>query len=245
MMDWASLETFGPQLLSGLQTTFALVSLAAIGGFLLAVPLAAARLSRVRLLRRAAIAYSWLFRGTPVLGQLFLIYYGAGQFPTELEDLGLWFLFRNAFYCAALTFALNSAAYQSEIIYGAIRSVPRAQIEAARALGLSSRAIFQLIILPQAALLAMRPLGNELIMIVKASAIASVVTVLDLMGETRLIYARTFNLGIFLWVAVFYLAVVETLRRVIIALEHRLTRHLHPAGYAAKSRSTPDTRTAT
>ena len=175
-----------------------------------------------------------MFRGTPVLGQLFLIYYGAGQLRAELQFLGLWNLFRDPFCCAIFTFALNSAAYQSEIILGAIRGMPSAQLDAAMALGLPRLVTLRTIIIPQASLLAMRPLGNELILTVKASAIASVVTVLDLMGETRIIYSRTFDLSIFIWVALFYLIIVELLRRMINTTEQRLTRHLHLSSAAPK-----------
>jgi polar amino acid transport system permease protein len=223
----AALETYGPQLLEGFRTTVALVVLAMLGGFLVAIPLAAARFSRRRALRGLAHAYSWLFRGTPVLAQLFFVYYGAGQFRAELAQFGLWTWFRDPFFCAALTFALNSASYQSEILHGAIRDVPKAQRDAAHALGLSRWACFRAIILPQAALIAMRPLGNELILTVKASAIASVVTVLDLMGVTRMIYGRTFDLGIFIWAAAVYLVIVEAVRHLIAVAERRLARHLH------------------
>jgi len=128
-----------------------------------------------------------------------------------------------------LTFSLNTAAYQAEILRGAILSLPRGQFEAANALGISGRVAMLKIVLPQALIVALRPYGNEVILMIKGSAVASVVTVFDLMGATRLAFARTFDFSVYLWAAVLYLIVVETLRRVWNRLERRLTRHLRPA----------------
>ena len=133
-------------------------------GVLLAIPIAAARLSRNRVVGALAFAYVYFFRGTPLLAQLFLIYYGAGQFVASLKAIGLWGFFRDAFNCAVLAFALNTAAYQAEIFRGAIRSVPRGQWEAARALGLHALPLLWKVVLPQAAIVALRPLGNEIIL---------------------------------------------------------------------------------
>jgi polar amino acid transport system permease protein len=142
------------------------------------------------------------------------------------KALGLWGFFRDAFNCAVLTFTLNTAAYQAEIFRGAIRSVPRGQWEAARALGLHWTPLLWKVVFPQAAIVALRPLGNELILLIKASAVASIVTVLDLMGETRRAFSRSYDLSIYLYAAVLYLILVETIRRVWNRLDARLTRHL-------------------
>ena len=171
-------------------------------------------------------AYVYFFRGTPLLTQLFLIYYGLGSFSAELKSLGLWWFFRDAWNCALLAFTLNTAAYQAEILRGAIESVPRGQHEGAAALGLPKKVTFFKVILPQALIVALRPYGNEIILMIKGSAIVAIVTVLDLMGETRLAFSRTFDPQAYLWAALLYLLIVELLRNLWAWLDARLTRHL-------------------
>jgi len=215
-----------PRLVDGLGVTLKLVIISITLGALLAIPIALARVSGNRVYASTALGYGYLFRGTPLLAQTFLVYFGAGQFNEELQAVGLWWLFREALYCVILTFTLNTAAYQAEIFAGAIRAVPKGQWEAGRAVGLSEATIFRRIIVPQAMTIALRPFGNEIILMIKGSAIASVVTVFELMGETRLAYSRTFDFTPYLWAAVFYLVIVEVLRRVWDRIEFILTRHL-------------------
>ena len=223
------LDRYGTRLLSGLGVTVTLVAIAVTLGAVVGLGVAFARLSKSRLARGAALAYGTFFRGTPMLAQVFLVYYGSGQFREALTAIGLWWFFRDAFYCCLLAFTLNTAAYQAEIYRGAIRSVARGQREAALALGLSDRVTFLKVVAPQALLVALRPLGNEVVLMIKGSAVAAVVTVLDLMGTTRIIYARTFDITIYLWAGVLYFVLVEILRRAWDFAEHRLTRHLRPA----------------
>ena len=177
-----------PRILGGLVTTLQLVATSMIIGAALAIPLTFGRLSQNRIIKAAAFGYVYFFRGTPLLAQVFLIYYGAGQFRHGLESVGLWWFFREAYFCAILSFSMNTAAYQAEILKGAILNVPRGQTEAAMSMGLSKFHTFRLIILPQALITALRPFGNEIILMIKGSAIASVITVFDLMGETRLAF---------------------------------------------------------
>ncbi|WEK49196.1 MAG: ABC transporter permease [Candidatus Kaistia colombiensis] len=228
-MNWDALATYGPRMLQGLVVTLQLVAISITLGALLAWPVALARMSRSRILRGISFGYMYFFRGTPLLAQVFLVYYGAGQFRPQLEAIGLWWIFKDAFFCCVLTFTLNTGAYQAEILRGAIRAVPVGQSEAAMSLGLTPGLIFRKIIVPQALLIALRPLGNEVILMVKGSSVAAIVTVFDLMGVTRLAYSRTFDFQVYLWAAVLYLVVVETIRRVWDKLEHRLTRHLRSA----------------
>jgi polar amino acid transport system permease protein len=222
----AAITNYGCRIFRGLGITLELVGISVSLGLLLGVLLALARLSRVPPLAAAARGYMAFFRGTPLICQLFLVYYGAGQFRPFLDSLGLWGLFREAYFCAAFTFTLNTAAYQAEIFRGAILSVPKGQIEAGKALGLHGPAIFLRIVVPQAAMIALRPLGNELVIMVKSSAVASLVTLYDLMGATRVAFARSFDLSVYLFAAVLYLFIVETIRRLWDAAERRLTRHL-------------------
>jgi polar amino acid transport system permease protein len=231
------LQRYGPRMLEGLLVTLELVVISVLIGALLAIPIALARLSRSRVLRGLSFAYVYFFRGTPLLAQVFLVYYGSGQFRPYLDSVGLWWFFRDAFFCCVLTFTLNTAAYQAEIMRGAIRAVARGQTEAAAALGLKSHQTFIRIVLPQALITALRPLGNEVILMIKGSAIAAVVTVFDLMGVTRLAYARSFDISVYLWAAVLYLILVEILRRVWDWLEGWLTRHLHARPDVAAARA--------
>lgn len=228
-MNWDLLQRYGPRMLEGLGVTLQLVVISLLIGLILALPLALARVGKNRPVAAFAFAYSYFFRGTPLLAQTFLVYYGAGQFRDVLEGLGLWWFFREAFNCVILTFSLNTAAYQSEILRGAIQAVPGGQIEAAKSLGLRRFAIYRKVILPQAALIALRPFGNEVILMIKGSAVASVVTVFDLMGTTRLAFARSFDFEVYLWAAILYLAMVEAVRRAWDRIERRLSRHLAPA----------------
>ncbi|MFN7102610.1 MAG: ABC transporter permease [Pseudorhizobium sp.] len=224
--DEAKFLRYGPRYLSGLWTTVSLVGLAVILGAILSVPLSFARMSKNRVIGAIAYSYVYVFRGTPLLAQLFLIYYGLGGFRTELESVGLWWFFREAWYCGLLSLTLNTAAYQAEILRGAIESVPRGQHEGAAALGISKSVAFRKIVLPQALIVALRPYGNEIVLLIKGSAVVAVVTVYDLMGETRYAFSRTFDYQTYLWAAIFYLVIVETLRQVWALLEARLTRHL-------------------
>lgn len=224
--DWAKVERYGPRYLDGLRTTIILVTVSIILGAILSLPIAFARMSKSPFLAAPAYAYVYVFRGTPLLAQLFLIYYGLGTFRTELESVGLWWFFREAWYCGLLSMTLNTAAYQAEILRGAIASVPVGQREGAFALGLPKSIIFRKITMPQALIVALRPYGNEIILLIKGSAVVSVVTVFDLMGQTRYAFSRTFDYQTYLWAAIFYLTIVETLRHVWAWLEARLTRHL-------------------
>ena len=220
------LQEHGWRLLGGVAVTAKVVALSFSLGFVLAYPLCLARMSGTALLRAPALAYVTAFRGTPLLCQLYLIYYGAGEMRPWLTSVGLWWFFRDAFYCCIFAFTLNTAAYQAEIMRGALASVPRGQREAAAALGLPPYRVARHVVWPQAALAALRPLGNELILVIKASALAAIVTVLDLMGQTRLIFARTFDFSVYLYAALIYLAATEAIRRLWNWLERKATGHL-------------------
>lgn len=217
---------YGPRYLSGLWVTVALVGLSVVLGAALSLPVVFARMSKSRVLRAVSFIYVYVFRGTPLLAQLFLIYYGLGGFRAAFETVGLWWFFREAWYCGLLALTLNTAAYQAEILRGAIESVSRGQREGAASLGLGPVITFRKIILPQALIVALRPYGNEIILLIKGSAVVAVVTVLDLMGQTRYTFSRTFDYQAYLWAAIFYLAIVEAMRHVWAYLEARLTRHL-------------------
>lgn len=219
-------KKYAPYYISGLGVTLSLVGLSIVLGALLSIPIAYARMSKNPILGAISYGYVYFFRGTPLLAQTFLIYYGFGSFRPQLEAVGLWSFFRDAWSCAVFAFALNTAAYQAEILRGAIESVPRGQWEGARSLGMSRMQILWKVILPQAMVVALRPYGNEVILMIKGSAIVAIITVYDLMGETRRAYSRTFDFQTYLWAALLYLVMVESLRNVVEWIERRITRHL-------------------
>jgi polar amino acid transport system permease protein len=225
--DVEKFDKYGIRMLWGLLLTLQLVGTSVVIGAVLSLPLAFARMSSSTTISTAASAYIYLFRGTPLIMQVFLIYYGLGSLRHAFDAVGLWWFFREAYYCALLAFVLNTAAYQAEILRGAIESVPRGQAEAAKALGIHRVTTFLKVIMPQALMVALRPYGNEIILMVKGSAIVSIVTVFDLMGETKYAFSRTFDFQMYVWAAVLYLAIVELLRNVWNMFERRLTRHLN------------------
>ncbi len=139
-----------PKLIAGVPITLSLVAGSLALGFVFAVILAQMRLSRNPVLSKLAYAYVYVFRSTPLLVQIFLIYYGSGQFRESLEGVGLWFFLREPYFCAILALTMNTAAYTSEIIRGGIQSVPWGQLEAGRAVGMSGVTLFRRIVFPVA-----------------------------------------------------------------------------------------------
>ncbi len=225
MIDWELFERFGSRMADGFAVTLELALGSVALALLISVPAALGRAFASKPVSAALFAYTYAFRGTPLLAQLFLVYYGSAQFQEGLAAAGLWWLFRDPFFCSLLTFTLNAAAYQTEIFAGAIRSIPAGQIEAARAAAMPPALMARRIVLPQAAGLALRPFGNELIMMVKASALASVVTVYDLLATAKLAFQRTYDFQAYLAAALVYVLTVETIRRLWNALDKMLNRH--------------------
>ncbi|ESZ53184.1 MULTISPECIES: ABC transporter permease [unclassified Mesorhizobium] len=217
---------YAPAYLQGLGTTLALVAISMVLGALFSLPVTYARMSKNRYLSVLAYCYVYFFRGTPLLVQVYLVYYGLGSFRVQLESFGLWWFFRDAFNCGVFAFALNTAAYQAEILRGAIESVPRGQWEGAASLGLHKLQTLRKVILPQAFIVALRPYGNELVLMIKASAIVAIITVYDLMGNAKLAYAKSFDFQAYVWVAIVYLVMVEILRHGVEWIERRITIHL-------------------
>ena len=181
--------------------------------------------------------YTYLFRGTPLLIQLFLIYYGLGQFDW-IKETFLWTYFREAYWCCLTAFTLNTAAYSTEILRGAIQNVPHGEMEAARACGMSKWLLYRRIVLPRAFRIMLPAYSNEVISVLQASAISSVVTLMDLTGVARVIIARTFApYEIFITIAVIYLALTYLIDFGFRTVEHRLSGHLRdmPSGAAKPS----------
>jgi octopine/nopaline transport system permease protein/arginine/ornithine transport system permease protein len=212
----------------GAWLTIELTVLAVAIGFLFAVPVALARLSRNPLLRWPAFGFMFYFRGTPLLVQIFLIYYGAGQFVAELKSVGLWDgFFREAYFCAVLTLVLNTTAYSAEIVRGGIMGVSFGEIEAARAYGMSGPKLYRRIILPKAARIALPAYTNEVVFIFQATSLVSVITLLDLTGVARDVISDTFRtFEVWIFVGLTYLGISYLILFGFKRLERRLMRHL-------------------
>ncbi|MDG0852903.1 ABC transporter permease [Roseateles puraquae] len=178
-----------PLYVSGLGVTLKLLTLSLACGLLLAVPLALVRTVSRGWASRAVWVYTYAFRGTPMLVQLFLCYYGLAQFDAVRESWA-WPWLSSATFCAWLTFTLNTAAYTTEIIAGSIRALPAGEIEAAKALGMSRGLMLRRIVLPAALRRALPAYGNEAIFMLHGTSLASVVTLLDLTGAARQLYSK-------------------------------------------------------
>lgn len=239
------LISYGPKLLDGAIMTLKLTFIAVAIALLLSLPLAMLRRSKKGLFQYPVRLYVSFFRGTPLLAQLFLVYYGSGQFRPELLEAGLWWFFRDPFYCALFTFALNSTAYQIEILRGALQAVPPGEVEAGVAMGMSPHLLYRKIILPHTYRIAFPALGNEIILMLKGGAIASVITLLDLMGQTRRAFSQTFDISVYVWAALIYLLITTLFVLVWRRIEHRLTRHLRLNIVSRPASSQTDTRPAT
>ncbi|MBZ9567774.1 MULTISPECIES: ABC transporter permease [Modicisalibacter] len=212
----------------GLANTAQLVLLSLLIGLMLAVPLAIGRSSSRPWVKWPIFLYTYVFRGTPLLIQLYIIYYGV-VFVDGIQDTWLWLILEKPFYPALIAFTLNTAAYTTEIFRGAIKATPRGEIEAARAYGMSQAKMLRRIVLPSAFRRALPAYGNEVIFMLHASAIASVVTIMDLTGAARFVYARFYApFDAFLFVAAIYLCLTFGILYLFRYLEKRLLAHLKP-----------------
>ena len=190
-MDYNVILNNLPLYLNGLLVTIQLVLIALVSGFGLAVPLALMAVSKNSFLRYPAKSYIYFFRGTPLLVQMFLLYYGMGQFEAIRESV-FWMLFREAYWCAIIAFALNTAGYTAEILRGAIEQTPFGEIEAANASGMSKSTLYRRIILPGSFRRALPAYGNEVIFMLHGSALAGVITIVDLFGAAKIVNSRYF-----------------------------------------------------
>jgi len=188
-MDLSIIANEYPLYLEGLWTTTLLVSCSLLLGLLIAIPAGILQSSENRLVRGVIGAYMYFFRGTPLLVQLFIIYYGSAQFDS-LRESWLWDYFQDAWFCALLAFTLNTGAYTAEIVRGVIGTVPKGELEAAKAYGMSRWKILRRIILPNSLRRALPAYSNEVIFMIHGSAIAGVVTIVDITGAARVVNAR-------------------------------------------------------
>ncbi len=213
----------------GLVNTVQLVFISLVVGLFLAVPLAVGRASRRVWLNVPIWLFTYVFRGTPLLIQLYIAYYGFA-FIDGVQDSAFAFFINDPVYPALLAFTLNTAAYTTEIFVGAIRATPQGELEAARAYGMSAATAYRRVVLPSAFRRALPAYGNEVIFMLHASAIASAVTITDLTGAAYYVYARFYSpFPAFIFVALVYMLLSFVLQGGFKVLETRMLRHLKPA----------------
>ncbi len=221
MLDTRIMLEAVPRLLGGVVLTLELTVVVLVVGALLAMPIALAHESRHRALRLAARGYMLLFRGTPALVQVFIVYYGLSQFDAVRSSV-FWFVLRDAFWCAVIALGLNSGAYTGRLLAGALAAVPRSQLDAARAIGLTELGVLRWIQLPQALRLATPAYGNEVILTLKATSLASTITLLELMGTARVLVSDTFApYEIFVMAGLVYLLLTFVITRAFKWIERR------------------------
>ena len=234
-MDWPFLEETFVSLVGALPLTIELAVTSICLGAILALLLALARLSGIAALDWFARLYVFVFRGTPLLVQIFLIYYGLGQFPAIRHSI-FWPFLREPYWCAVLALTLNTAAYASEIIRGGLLSVPHGQVEAARACGMHRIMLFRRIVLPLAIRQALPGYGNEMISMVKATSLASIITLMEVTGVAAKIISETYRaIEVFVVSGAIYLVINFALTRLIQLAEYRLSPHLRAPPSSTRS----------
>lgn len=233
-MDLTMMVEAAMVLSSGLKLTLTLTGLALAAGFVLSVPLAFVRAFARPALSLSVLAYTYVFRGTPMLVQLFLIYYGLGQLEAVRASV-LWVVLRDPFWCALLTFSLNSAAHTTEILCRGLQSVPKGMTEAAAALGLKRFQVARLVTFPLAFRISLPAYGNEVVSMIKGSSLASTVTLLEVTGMARQMVSTTFApYEIFIVAGAIYLLLTS----LAVKATQLLELHLAPDGNATRQRRT-------
>lgn len=211
-------ETF-VTLLKGVPLAFQLALLSIVAGGILAFGLALMRVSDRWWLDRPAQFYIFVFRGTPLLVQIYIVYYGLSQFPA-LRYSFLWPFLREAYWCAIIALALNTAAYSAEIIRGGLLSVPAGQVEAARACGMSGPLLFRRIIMPLALRQMLPAYSNEIILMVKSTALASTITLMEITGIAAKLISESYRpVEVFVCAGAIYLAINFIIARFFAGLE--------------------------
>ncbi|WP_301459324.1 ABC transporter permease [Pseudorhodobacter sp.] len=227
--------------LYGVWTTLNLTFIALFIGALLAIPMAIARASRHRFWNPIVWGYTYVFRGTPLLVQTYLIYYGFGQFEF-IRHSWLWEpVLSSAWWCALIAFTLNTAAYSTELLRGAIIDTPKGEVEAAIATGHSYKARLRRIILPSAFRRAIPAYSNEVIFMLHGSVVASTITLQDILGVGRWLNGRYYlAYEGFITAALLYFLIVLCIASVFRWLERRYLRHLTRRETPATAEITPE-----
>ena len=191
-MDLELMISSFPKLLNAAVITLKLLSVSLIIGLFIGLFFAILRLNKNIFINRFAYGYSYVFRGTPLLVQIFIIYFGLGQIE-YLRSTVLWVILKEPYWCAIIAFALNTGAYTSEILRSAFQTIKPGIIEAGKSLGISSKIIFYKIQIPVAIRQSLPAYGNEIILMMKGTSLASTVTLLDLTGVAKHIISTTFR----------------------------------------------------
>ena len=205
----------------GFLNTVSLTVLSFIIAFFIAIPMGLARSRTGTLMSKMTYGYVYIIRGTPLLVQIFLLYYGVGQFHQELKQVGLWWFFREAYYCGLLALTLNSIAYQAEIVRGAVMAIPKSLEEAGASISLSRLKIYRFIHIPIATARMLPALGNEFVLLLKASSLVSIIAVADVLGQARYLFSETLDLSVFYIAAANYLIIVLIAEAVLRKIEAR------------------------
>jgi len=218
------------RLLTGVPLTLKLAGTSVALGLVIAIVLATTLQSGPSLAAWPIRGFVAAFRGTPLLVQIFLIYYGLGQFRPFFQATGLWGFFREPFWCAILALTLNTSAYGTEIIRGGLQSVPFGQVEAARACGMSPWLVYCRITFPIALRQALPSYGNEIILMIKGTSLASIITLTEVTGIAQQLISQTYRaIEVFVCAGAIYLIINFLITRLVGSLEYRLSPHLRAA----------------
>ena len=222
-MDLSLMGSSLPKLLSAAIITLKLLSASLIIGLLIGLLFAILRLSKNFIINRFAYVYSYVFRGTPLLVQIFIIYYGLGQIE-YFRTTFLWVIFKEPYWCAIIAFALNTGAYTSEILRSAFQTIKPGIIEAGKSLGISNKIIFYKIQIPVAIRQSLPAYGNEIILMMKGTSLASTVTLMDITGVAKHIVSTTYKpLEVFLMAGAIYLFMTFIIHNLIKHLEKKFS----------------------
>ena len=220
-MDFDLMFTSFPKLLSATLITLKLLSVSLIIGMFLGLFFAILRLNKNKIINKFAYGYSYVFRGTPLLVQIFIIYFGLGQIE-YLRTTFLWEILKEPYWCAIIAFALNTGAYTSEILRSAFQTIKPGIIEAGKSLGISNKIIFYKIQIPIAIRQSLPAYGNEIILMMKGTSLASTVTLMDLTGVAKYIISTTFKpIEVFIVAGGIYLFMTFIIHNVIKYLEKK------------------------
>ena len=220
-MDFDLMITSFPKLLGATVITLKLLSASLFFGLFLGLFFAILRLNKNIFINRFAYGYSYVFRGTPLLVQIFIIYFGLGQIE-YLRSTVLWVILKEPYWCAIIAFALNTGAYTSEILRSAFQTIKPGIIEAGKSLGISNKVIFYKIQIPIAIRQSLPAYGNEIILMMKGTSLASTVTIMDLTGVAKYIISTTFKpIEVFIVAGGIYLFMTFIIHNVIKFLEKK------------------------
>ena len=220
-MDFDLMITSFPKLLGATVVTLKLLSASLFFGLFLGLLFAILRLNKSKLIRGFAYVYSYVFRGTPLLVQIFIIYFGLGQIE-YLRTTFLWVILKEPYWCAIIAFSLNTGAYTSEILRSAFETIKPGIVEAGRSLGLNKMFIFTKIQIPIAIKQSLPAYGNEIILMLKGTSLASTVTLMDITGVAKFIISTTFRpIEVFIVAGSIYLFITFLVHNLIKYLEKK------------------------